>query len=192
MDSQALPQRVSSSWRQPIFYRIRQFFQGLHARVSVAERQMVAQILPEAAVALFLRMPIDAQRHSLNVLYTLQAVGQQETDLAVAALLHDVGKVAADDAGVRLSLWLRGPLVILEALAPQILDKLTATHQQGWRYALYVQRAHPQIGAAWASQTGCTPVACWLIEHHQAVGAAAAHEPRYALLVALQQADNSN
>jgi hypothetical protein len=193
MDSQALPQLIRSNWWQSIFYRVRQFFQGLNAQVSATERQMVAQILPEAAVALFLRMPRDAQRHSLNVLYTLQAVGHLEADLAVAALLHDVGKVAADDAGVRLGLWLRGPLVILEALAPQTVDKLAAAHpQQGWRYALYVQRAHPQIGAAWASQAGCTPGACWLIEHHQAAGAAVVRESRYALLAALQQADNSN
>lgn len=177
----------------PMLYRLRQFFQGLNARVAVDEMQMVRQILPEAAVALFVRMPVDAQRHSLNVLYALPVAERQEAALAIAALLHDVGKVAADEAGVRLGLWLRGPLVILDALAPQLLAQwASADPQQGWRYALYVQRTHPQIGALWASQAGCPPLACWLIEHHQAAELFSGEERRRALLRALQQADNRN
>ncbi len=171
-------------------YRLRQFFQGLNAQVAVAESQMVAQILPSAAVTLFARMPIDAQRHSLNVLATLQAAGYDQPDLLVAALLHDVGKVAADDAGVPLGLWLRGPLVLLAAFAPKWIDSLAvADPQQGWRYALYVQREHPLIGATWACAAGCTPDACWLIAQHQA-SACPADDPRCALLLALQAADS--
>lgn len=176
-----------------MLYRLRQFLQGLNARVSVDEMCIVTQILPKAAVALFVRMPVDAQRHSLNVLYALPVAERQEADLAIAALLHDVGKVAADEAGVRLGLWLRGPLVILDAVAPQLLEQwASANPQQGWRYALYVQRTHPQIGALWASQAGCPPLACWLIEHHQAAELLPDDGRRSALLRALQQADNRN
>ncbi|MCX6045397.1 MAG: HD domain-containing protein [Chloroflexi bacterium] len=178
-------------WQRSI-YRIRQFFQGLSAHISVADRQAVTEILPDAAVALFARMPLDAQRHSLNVMYTLQTAGYDQPDLLVAALLHDVGKVAADDAGVRLGLWLRGPLVLLDAIAPAWLDAwAVADPEQQWRYALYVHRQHPQIGARWASATGCTPDACWLIAQHQASGYQA-NDPRCALLLALQAADGHN
>jgi len=190
---------VHSGKRSATLYRLRQFFQGFNAQVSDAERQAVAQLLPTPAFALFERMPVDAQRHSLNVLYTLQAAGHQEPDLAVAALLHDVGKVAADEAGVRLGLWLRGPLVILEALAPTLLDKLAmADVQKGWRYALHVHLTHPAIGARWAAQAGCTQAACWLIAHHQDavrwanIGVPPELEPRYQWLIALQQADGAN
>ncbi len=177
---------------QRVVYRLRQFFQGLSAHVSVAESERVAEILPEAAVALFARMPIDAQRHSLNVLYTLCAAGYDQPDLLVAALLHDVGKVAANDAGVRLGLWLRGPLVLLAAIAPAWLDAwAVADPQQHWRYALYVHFEHPQIGATWARATGCTPDACWLIAQHQATGCLDS-DPRCPLLLALQTADGRN
>ena len=206
MNEQLLSQTIAGKRWPRVGYRLRQFFQGLSAQIAMAERQAIAQLLPTAAVTLFERMPIDAQRHSLNVLYTLQAAGRNQpalaqsdlfadlcTDLYVAALLHDVGKVAAADAGVHLGLWLRGPLVMLEALAPALFNRLaSADPQQEWRYALYVQREHPHIGARWAKQAGCTAEACWLIEHHQATRQLDPHDPRATLLLALQQADGNN
>ncbi len=155
----------------------------------------------KAAATLFFRLPIDAQRHSLNVFHALQAAGQHQADLAVAALLHDVGKLAADEAGVRLNLWLRGPLALLEAVAPQYLARLAlADVQSGWRYALYVHFQHPQIGAAWANAAGCPAQACWLIEHHQdyqqypelVAGTPTQIDAQVALLRALQWADARN
>lgn len=199
MMGKAAPQALHPNKQRGVLYRLRQFFQGFHAHVADAERQKVAQLLPVAAVALFERMPVDAQRHSLNVLYTLQTAGYAEADLAVAALLHDVGKVAADEAGIRLGLWLRGPLVMLEALAPNLLDKLaTENVHKGWRYALYVHRVHPLIGARWAEQAGCAATTCWLIAHHQDIdwrseaGATPGHETLYQWLAVLQTADGSN
>ena len=91
-----------------------------------------------------------------------------QPDLCVAALLHDVGKVSP--ARFWRAAWplVTRPLVVLEAIAPRWLDQsASADPQQRWRYALYVQREHPQIGAGWAGQVGCTPDACWLIAHHQ-------------------------
>ncbi len=206
MDGQPLSQRGSGKRWPRVGYRLCQFMQGLSAHITPAERQIIAQLLPAAAVSLFEQMPIDAQRHSLNVLYTLQAAGRNQpasvqpdlfTDLFVAALLHDVGKVAAIDADVQLGLWARGPLVILEALAPTLFNRLaSADPQQGWRYALYVQREHPQIGARWAKQAGCTAQTCWLIAHHQVTAHQVINlqvdEPQVTWLLALQQADNSN
>jgi hypothetical protein len=137
-------------------------------------------------------MPADAQRHSLNVLGTLQAARPVPPDLAAAALLHDVGKVAADDAGAYLGLWLRGPMVLVEAVWPGLLRRLASDRPApNLRYALFVQEQHPAIGAAWARDAGCSQLTCWLIEHHQDK-ALTGDEQQCALLARLQAADEAN
>lgn len=149
-------------------YRVGQFLRGWRARLTDADHRLVDGLLAPPAWALFNRMPADAQLHSVRVLRTLQGQGPTPADLAVAALLHDVGKVAAADAGAYLGLWLRGPIVLLEAFAPQWLARLAAPQPSASpRYALYVQLTHAQIGAEWAQAAGCSELTCWLIAHHQ-------------------------
>ncbi len=175
-----------------IRYRIRQFFSGLRATTGDGDDTLAVAMLSPAELALFRRMPADARRHSQAVLTTLQAAAPVPHDLAVAALLHDVGKAAADEAGAYLGLWLRGPIVLAEAFAPRWLERLAdARPSRSLRYALYVQLHHPAIGAAWAQQAGCSELTCWLIAFHQEKlpnGAPA----RFELLARLQAADNMN
>ena len=177
---------------QRIHYRIGQFLKGVRARLGEEDAHLVTATLHPAAQALFLRMPVDAQAHSVRVLRRLLAEGDVDGDLAVAALLHDVGKVAALEAGAYLGLWLRGPIVLLEALRPGLLRRwASATPSPSLRYALYVQLTHPAIGAAWAQAAGCSTLSCWLIEHHQDQGAHPA-EAGGALLTRLQWADGKD
>lgn len=179
-------------------YRVGQFWRGLHARLTADELALAAGLLGVEALPLFTAMPTDAQRHSLDVLHTLRQAGHDHPDLAVAALLHDVGKLAAVQGGVHLGLWLRGPLVLLERFSPRLLRRWAVNEPSaGWRYALYVHLEHAAIGAVWAAQRGCSPLTCWLIEHHQdAAGATQADvqagDERRRLLAALQWADGAN
>src|SRR4051794_18204281 len=106
-----------------LFYRVRQFWQGLHAKVASEEYREAANVLPPAALPLFTQMPVDAQRHSLNVLYSVRAAGYCQPNLAVAALLHDCGKVAAAKGGGNIGLWMRGPLVILNGCFPRLVAR---------------------------------------------------------------------
>lgn len=160
-----------ANWAERARYRITQFINGWRAVVTAQDVSLVEQVLSPAgsdAVELFRRMPVDAQAHSVRVVKALQADGPTPPDLAAAALLHDVGKVAADDAGAYLGLWLRGPIVLLEAWRPDLLTRMASPQPAaGLRYALFVHLAHPQIGAAWATEAGCSPLTCWLIAHHQ-------------------------
>jgi hypothetical protein len=189
--AQRLPKPRPVRWTR-VRYRVAQFLRGFGARIPAEEVAQAVAVLPPAAAALFGRMPADAQRHSLNVLATLQADGSVPSDLAAAALLHDVGKVAADDAGAYLGLWLRGPMVLVEAVWPGLLRRLASDHPApGLRYALYVQEQHPAIGAAWARDAGCSQLTCWLIAHHQDKTPIGDEQPR-ALLVRLQGADEAN
>lgn len=155
---------------------------------------MAEQILPPAALALFNRLPADAQRHSLDVLRAVRAMGVNDPDLDAAALLHDVGKLAADNGDIRLGLWLRGPLVLWEAWSPQTLRRIgDADPTSGWRYTAYVHLEHPRIGAEWASRAGCSDLTCWLIQHHQHnLTDVEADDYGRRLLAVLQAADNSS
>jgi hypothetical protein len=180
---------ASALWPRRVLYRVGQFWAGLRARVTPEETALARRILGPRAASLFGAMPVDAQRHSLDVLASLGAAAQAEPELAVAALLHDVGKVAAARRG--LGLWLRGPLVLLEALLPGVAAAWAVNDPRaGWRYVLYVQTNHPAIGATWAAAAGCGELACWLIAHHQQrLDCVEAAAPRRALLAALQRAD---
>jgi hypothetical protein len=174
-------------------YRLRQFWLGFRANVTDDELEKAAGILTPAAFALFCRLPVDGRRHSLNVLQTLQQAGDTPVELAAAALLHDVGKVAATAAGLEISLWWRGPLVLLETFAPALLTRLgSADPQIPWRYLLYVHQCHPQIGATWAAAADCSALTCWLIAHHQDRLAGVGQAAKERLLARLQWADNLN
>jgi len=92
--------------------RIRQFVRGVTASVSAEELQRAAQILPPAGLTRFQQMPVDAQRHSLNVLSSLQGAGWNDADLAAAALLHDAGKLAAWLTAGGAITWLAAGFVV--------------------------------------------------------------------------------
>ncbi len=180
-------------WLARVRYRLRQFRRGWGATISAADHAEVERLLTPAGAALFARMPADAQAHSLRVLHSLQAAGDTPPDLAAAALLHDVGKAAAGEAGVYLGLWLRGPLVLLEAWRPDLLVRWAAPRPEaGLRYAFYVQQQHPQMGADWARAAGCSELTCWLIAHHQEQAPAPYTAAAKEYLARLQWADGRN
>ncbi len=188
-----LPRPVPTQRLARVRYRLGQFLRGLTARVSPDEMLVAAEILPRPALARFCQMPLDAQRHSLDVLYTLWDAGYTDPDLAVAALLHDVGKLAAAQAGIRYGLWLRGPLVIASALWPDRVARWASDDpRRTWRYLLWVHQEHPRLGAIMAREDGCSELACWLIEHHQTPLAQAPRTRQEKLLSALQWADQRN
>jgi hypothetical protein len=179
-------------WWRKLGYRVGQFLRGLLAGVREEDEAPALAVLSPAAMMLFQRMPADAQRHSLRVLQTLQQDAPVPVELAVAALLHDVGKSAARDAGAYLGLWLRGPIVLAEAVAPQWLARLAdARPSPSLRYALYVQLHHPAIGAAWAQAAGASALTCWLIAEHQNKSWLV-ETPETILLARLQAADDMN
>ncbi len=149
-------------------YRVGQFIQALTARVPEKDVEQAVRVLTPAAQALFRRQAIQDQRHALDVYHTLCQVGHTNPHLLAAALLHDAGKAAA-----RLPAWQRAIIVLMERLAPRLLARLSQREPQehdlpnGWRRSFVVHAQHPEIGARWALEAGCTPLTAALIRRHQ-------------------------
>ena len=73
-----------------MLHRVAQFGRAILARVDQEEKAAVERLLPEAAARAFARMPVQDQRHGLDILAALQAQGLQGAGaglLSVAAYL---------------------------------------------------------------------------------------------------------
>ena len=188
-------------------YRVVQFFRALTARVSDEEMKQVTCILTPASLVLFQSMAIQDQRHGLDVCAALRQTRHTNPDLLAAALLHDIGKAAA-----QLPAWQRAIIVLLERFAPRLLDRLGQGEPRelilpvpsvaegglpdGWRRSFIIHAHHPEIGARWAQEAGCSPLTVALIRRHQDKLtndlSLTAESEKNQLLAALQAADNLN
>jgi hypothetical protein len=192
-------------------YRVGQFLRALAAEVPEEEVEQAMRILPPKARRLFRRQAVQDQRHALAVYHTLRQAGHKNPQLLAAALLHDAGKAAA-----RIPAWQRAVIVLLERFAPRLLVRLSQGAPQscalslpkgpalslpkgpalslpkGWRRPFVVHARHPQAGARWAEEAGCSPLTVALIRRHQdqSTGCSPLAVEEDQLLAALQAADN--
>ena len=135
-------------------HRVGQFWRHASARVTPEERATAEMVLGPGLAPLFLQLPVNDQRHALDVLDTvIRLDGQPSTLLQQAALLHDVGK-----GGARFSVVDRSLTVLLEAVAPRILPAFAR------RFATY--RDHARIGAEKLHALGAHELAAVVAEHH--------------------------
>ncbi len=188
-------------------YRAAQFFAALRAGLPgwaggkrVQDDGVVAAVLVTAAQRqLFDRMPANDRRHALAVARTLQETGFDHPALLQAALLHDVGKSIGQPLPHRVL------IVLLEAFWPAALAWLSSLNARGrqpaslavlrvsaWRRPFVVHARHPVIGAIWADEVGCDPLAVRLIARHQDKLDHGPGDNEDKLLAALQRADNLN
>jgi hypothetical protein len=167
-------------------YRVGQFFRALTARVSDGEVERATRALTPEARALFRRQTIQDQRHALAVYRTLRQAGHTNPHLLAAALLHDVGKAAA-----RLSSIHRSIIVLLGRFVPGLLARLSRGELCFWNRPFVVHARHPQIGARWAEEAGCSPLAVALIRRHEEKPTVARTE-KDRLLAVLQAVDDAN
>jgi hypothetical protein len=95
-------------------------------------------------------------------------------------------------SAARIHPWHRAIIVLSKHLAPGILHWLTNSEPAGWRKPFVIHRQHPDIGAQWAEQAGCSPLTVSLIRRHQEPLDHAPLDQEDKLLTALQQADGVN
>ncbi|MCY4073170.1 MAG: HD domain-containing protein [Chloroflexi bacterium] len=128
------------------------------------------------------------QLHSLNVLRTV--LRQRESvprPLAVAALMHDVGKCR-----YHLAVWQRTMAVLVKRLIPPLADRLGREEDlRIWRAPFVMSSHHAKWGAEILRACCADEVAVWLVEHHQADISALWDHPQAELLQCLQRADEA-
>jgi hypothetical protein len=198
----------------PALYRAGQFFAAVKALLlpgglTQADEALVYSILiTPAQQRLFAQMSPNDWRHALGVVRTLQQAGYDQPALLQAALLHDVAKSLGQPIIHRVA------IVLLKAFWPAGLERVgewrTANGERRariedssirsfayspiphWRRPFVIHAHHPAIGAAWAEEAGCDPLAVRLIARHQETlsGQLAGEEEK--LLAALQWADDLN
>src|SRR2546421_11958206 len=119
-------------------HRVGQFWRHASARVTERERAAVEHLLGPALWPLFAGLPVNDQRHGLDVLETVRRFeGEPDRLLQQAALLHDVGKACAQVSVVERSLT-----GFLPAASPRLLQTLIRP-RPGFarRYDVYVDHA---------------------------------------------------
>jgi hypothetical protein len=205
---------ASSKTMHPALYRASQFLAALKTGLPIwaggregllpveAVRFVRSILITPPQQQLFERMPPNDQRHAIAVAHNLQQAGYQQVALMQAALLHDVGK------SIGQPLIHRVLIVLLEAFWPAALAWLSnkPTSQEfnpqssilnlqssnWWRRPFVVHAYHPMIGAVWAQEAGCDPLAVTLILKHQDKADETLPSLARELLAALQWADDLN
>jgi hypothetical protein len=151
-----------------ILYRTRQFWQALGSAPSSDDMALVSTLLAPPQQMIFQRMHRSEQAHSLRVLQVLLDQREEQKDLLVAALLHDVGK-----SRFPLHLWERVVIVLTGVVCPECSkrwgERVIEDEQapRGWRRAFVVAEEHPAWGAEMALKAGCSQLTVNLIRRHQ-------------------------
>ncbi|MGJ3237450.1 MAG: hypothetical protein ACFE0Q_01965 [Anaerolineae bacterium] len=173
----------------PITQRLQQGIGALFAFARTVNYDLAEQYLTPEQMDLFRQMAKAEQLHSLNVLRDV-LVQEQRTphELAVAALLHDVGK-----ARKHLAVWQKTLSILVRKFLPALDERLSREGDlHSWRMPFMVRRYHPQWGGHMLSQTDSSPISIWLVTHHAEPAEQWRDHPHYPLLVRLKAADDAN
>jgi hypothetical protein len=169
-------------------YRLQQGLRALFAFSQDVDWALAERYLSPPLMALFRQMDRGEQLHSLAVLRDVLAQGDAPTDLAVVALLHDVGK-----SRYPISVWQKTFAVIVRAFAPNLYQRWSKGSPLNlWQRPFVVYETHPLWSAELLRAAGASEAAYWLAAHHAVKGEAAQTPTQSEWLKRLQQADDQN
>jgi putative nucleotidyltransferase with HDIG domain len=151
-----------------ILYRVRQFWQTIFVKSDPHELRHALQILSPGQADLFLQLQPTEKEHAILMVRKLTEQGEDQADLLVAALLHDVGKIR-----YCLHPLERTMVVLVKAANPGKAHQWGRLPPEGWegvpawRKAFVVAEQHAEWGAQLAHQAGVSRLTETLIhEHH--------------------------
>gem|GEM_PF-395774 len=155
--------RRSRELNLSLFYRLRQGLSGLRPVLPpTLDSDLRAALTPDQ-ISAFKRLTAYDQLHLLRVYRFTRVSDPTNTNLHQAALLHDLGKAAL---GGRVRLINRAANVLLAKVTPRLNKHLARLPASRWRLGLALALHHPELGAAWAEELGCSERCVWLIRHH--------------------------
>jgi hypothetical protein len=167
-------------------YRARQFWQALWAKPKPGQLEFARQILTSAQFELFQQLQPSEKAHALSVCQGLSAQGEDDPDLLIAALLHDIGKVPHP-----LRVWDRVVVVLGLKIFPQQAVLWGQGEPKGWRRPFVVAAKHPAWGAEMVQEAGASHLVLTLIRYHQDEAPTDLGQEERSLLSNLQAVDNN-
>jgi hypothetical protein len=172
----------------PAHQRLQQGLRALFARWQPVDEALAAQYLDPALLALFRQMRRSEQIHSLHVLRGVLAGGVIPPALAIAALLHDCGKIRYPTNTLQKTYG-----VLIRTLWPGWARRLRECDPANRLVRpLVVAYKHPVWSADLLRAADAPADAVWLAEHHQEPAERHANHPLIGLLRRLQAADEAN
>lgn len=169
-------------------YRLRQGLRALLAFSQPVDYTLAEHYLTPMLLARFCEMRRSEQLHSLRVLRALLAQGETSHALAVAALLHDVGKSLYP-----MSLWQRSLPVLVKAVSPRWLERLAQNDPRSrWLRGFVVYVHHPAWSGDLIERHNGSADAVWLAAHHADPPDQWRAHPLYQSLCRLQTMDDTH
>ncbi|MBN8590361.1 MAG: HD domain-containing protein [Anaerolineae bacterium] len=169
--------------------RLRQGLRALLAFTQPVDVALAARYLTTPALlALFKQLRRSEQLHSLHVLRGVLASGETLPALAIAALLHDCGKIRYPTNTLQKTVG-----VLIRSLAPGLARRLREGNPANPLIRpLVVAYHHPAWSATLLREAGAPADAIWLAAHHQEPAAQHIGHPLIEPLQRLQAADEAN
>jgi HD domain len=176
-----------------MLYRMRQFWRMVSVKSKPFDLGLVQTILNPEQMALFIQMTPGEKEHAMVMLHKLADQGENQPDLLVAVLLHDVGKLRYHQNPLE-----RTMVVLAKAVMPG------QVHQWGsiapdewedlprWRKPFIVAEQHAGWGAEMAHQTGVSTLTETLIREHHHPNLNNTREAENSLLYKLWVVDNES
>jgi hypothetical protein len=176
-----------------IIYRVRQFWRMVFEKPDGSEIKLVQAILSSEQVVLFMQMQPGEKNHALTMYQRLVEQDENNPDLLVAALLHDVGKTKYTMNPVE-----RTMVVLARAIIPGLARKwgrppsMVWDKLPGWRKSFIIAEQHAAWGAELAHNTGVSALTETLIYKHHHQNAQTPGDEENNLLYKLWVVDNES